>query len=49
VVAHRRPASRAEIVAPAPVEPLAEIPFVIERRRRPLEVVNRLRQAGPYS
>lgn len=44
----RTPLLLTEIFAPLPVEPLAEIPFVIERRRQPLEVVNRLRQPGPY-
>ena len=44
----RTPLLLIEIFAPVPVEPLAEIPFVIERRLQPLEVVNRLRQAGPY-
>jgi hypothetical protein len=45
----RTPLLVTETFAPLPVEPLAEIAFVIERRRQPLEVVNRLRQPGPYS
>jgi Dyp-type peroxidase family len=44
----RTPLLLTETFAPLPVEPLAEIPFVVERRRQPLEVVNRLRQPGPY-
>ena len=44
----RTPPLLTEAFAPVPVEPLAEIPFVIERRRQPLEVVNRLPQPGPY-
>lgn len=37
-----------EVVSPFPVEALAEVPFSIERRRQPLEVVNRVPQVGPY-
>jgi hypothetical protein len=37
-----------ESFAPFPIEPVADIPFTIERRRQPLEVVNRLRRVGPY-
>lgn len=44
----RTPLLLTETFTSVPVEPLAEIAFVIERRRQPLEVVNRLRQPGPY-
>jgi Dyp-type peroxidase family len=44
----RTPLLLTEISQPLPVEPPGEIPFVIDRRRQPLEVVNRLRQPGPY-
>jgi len=37
-----------EVLAPFPVEPLSEIAFTIERRHQPIEVINRLRQVGPY-
>lgn len=37
-----------EVFAPFPVESLGEIAFTIERRHQPIEVVNRLRQVGPY-
>lgn len=44
----RTPLLLTELSTPFPVEPVADVPFSIERRRQPLEVVNRLRQIGPY-
>lgn len=44
----RTPLLLTEVAAPFDVEPVGEIAFTIERRRQPLEVINRLRQVGPY-
>lgn len=44
----RTPLLLTEVFSPFPVEAVAEVPFTLERRRQPLEVVNRLQQVGPY-
>jgi hypothetical protein len=44
----RTPLLLVEVSAPFAVDPVGEVAFTIERRRQPLEIVNRLPQVGPY-